>query len=140
NEREQAINILHEVYENYKPAEENQSLLLPATKSTCDLFCNLINCSQVNKNQYEITTYLSEPETKAEPLLWWKANPKQYLTLSHVTIDFLAVQATSIASEQAFSVTKDIAKAFKDIATEVAQEDSFGNQYQDQEVIPEQQQ
>ncbi|CAG8685204.1 4935_t:CDS:2 [Cetraspora pellucida] len=69
NEHEHAISKLHEMYENYKPVEENNLLVLPATKSTCDLFRNLTNCRQVNKNQCEITTYLSESETEAEPLL-----------------------------------------------------------------------
>ncbi|CAG8613044.1 12793_t:CDS:2 [Ambispora gerdemannii] len=53
-----------------------------------------------------VSTYLSEPETKAESLLWWRANVIQYSTLARVAMDYLAVQATSVPSEQAFSIAK----------------------------------
>ncbi|CAG8791034.1 4186_t:CDS:2, partial [Racocetra persica] len=43
---------------------------------------------------------------KTEPLLWWKANAALFSTLSHLAMDFLAMQATSVPSEQAFSVAK----------------------------------
>ncbi|CAG8771019.1 15724_t:CDS:2, partial [Racocetra persica] len=36
----------------------------------------------------------------------YKANAASFSTLSHLAIDFLAVQATSMPSEQAFSVAK----------------------------------
>ncbi|CAG8632608.1 7929_t:CDS:2, partial [Ambispora gerdemannii] len=86
NEREQVINTLYQVYEKYKPAKE----------ITIQLDSN------------EINTYLSEPETEAEPLLWWRANAMQYLTLARIAMDYLAIQATSVPSEQAFSIAKHI--------------------------------
>ncbi|CAG8621575.1 11636_t:CDS:2 [Ambispora gerdemannii] len=44
----------------------------------------------------EISTYLSEPETEVESLLWWRANAMQYLILARIAMDYLAVQTTSV--------------------------------------------
>ncbi|CAG8724358.1 36311_t:CDS:1, partial [Racocetra persica] len=60
----------------------------------------------VDLNQYEIDKYLTEIETEAELLHWWKASAAQFPTLSRLAMDFLAMQATSVPSEQAFSVAK----------------------------------
>ena len=53
----------------------------------------------------ELTRYLSTPlEDKIDPLLWWHAQKNEYPILSLIARDFLSVQATSVASEQAFSI------------------------------------
>jgi hypothetical protein len=53
----------------------------------------------------ELTRYLSAPlEDKVDPLLWWHAQQSVYPILSLMARDYLSVQATSVASEQAFSV------------------------------------
>jgi hypothetical protein len=39
-----------------------------------------------------------------EVLLWWKAHCVEFLVLSLMARDYLAVQSTSVACEQAFSV------------------------------------
>jgi hypothetical protein len=107
DEREQAINTLYQMYNKYRPAEENEPILPPiTTKSARDLFCNLVNRRPISLNQNELKNYLTEPETEAEPLLWWKANSIQYPVLARMALDFLAVQATSVSSEQVFSVAK----------------------------------
>jgi len=40
-------------------------------------------------------------------LLWWKAHSTEFHILSQIARDYLAVQATSVASEQAFSVASN---------------------------------
>ena len=47
---------------------------------------------------------LHDLEDNVELLLWWKAQTKEYPILSQIAHDFLSIQATSVASEQAFSV------------------------------------
>jgi len=47
---------------------------------------------------------LHDLEDNIEPLLWWKAQTKEYPILSQIARDFLSIHATSIAFEQAFSV------------------------------------
>ena len=43
-----------------------------------------------------------------DPLLWWHAQKNVYPILSLMARDFLSVQATSIASEQAFSIAGQV--------------------------------
>ncbi|CAG8684725.1 7054_t:CDS:2 [Cetraspora pellucida] len=38
------------------------------------------------------------------PLLWWQAHAKEFPTLACIARDFLSIQVTSVACEQAFSV------------------------------------
>ncbi|CAG8822983.1 1940_t:CDS:2, partial [Gigaspora rosea] len=98
------INKLHELHKKYKPTEENKSLLpSTTTKSTRVLFRNLNYSRQIDLNQCEIDKYLTEIETEVELLLWWKANAALFPTLFRLAMDFLAVQVTSVPSEQAFS-------------------------------------
>ncbi|CAG8780600.1 10819_t:CDS:2, partial [Racocetra persica] len=107
-ECEQTINKLHEVYQIYKLPEEKK--LLPpttATKSTQRFFRNLTKCHQSNLNRYEIEKYFSEPETEADPLPWWKANSNQFPVLARIAMDILAVQSTSVPSEQAFFIARN---------------------------------
>ena len=40
----------------------------------------------------------------SDPLLWWKAHEKEYPVVSKMAQDYLSIQATSVPSEQAFSV------------------------------------
>jgi len=53
----------------------------------------------------ELDRYLALPiDEETEPLLWWQAHAKEYPILSNMAQDYLTIQATSVASEQAFSV------------------------------------
>lgn len=40
-------------------------------------------------------------------LLWWKAHSMEFPLLSQMAMDYLAIQATSVASEQTFSVASN---------------------------------
>ena len=72
-------------------------------------FLNIINrqaYSPAENVKYdEINTYLNTSnDINADPLLWWKDHQNEYPTLSLIAKDYLCIQATSVASEQAFSV------------------------------------
>jgi len=53
----------------------------------------------------ELDRYLALPvDVDTDPLLWWQAHAREYPTLSDMARDYLTIQATSVSSEQAFSV------------------------------------
>uniref|UniRef100_U9TFX5 HAT C-terminal dimerisation domain-containing protein n=1 Tax=Rhizophagus irregularis (strain DAOM 181602 / DAOM 197198 / MUCL 43194) TaxID=747089 RepID=U9TFX5_RHIID len=43
-------------------------------------------------------------EDQVDPLLWWQVRQEEFPILSRIARDYLCIQATSVASEQAFSV------------------------------------
>jgi hypothetical protein len=56
-----------------------------------------------------LDNYLNSPEEEVDPLVWYKAreaDPK-YNTLVFMAKDYLSIQATSVSSEQAFSIAKN---------------------------------
>lgn len=76
-------------------------------------FLNMINHQTTISQQIttaemdfnEIQNYLNTPnDMNADPLLWWKEHQNEYPTLSLIAKDYLSMQATSVAAEQAFSV------------------------------------
>jgi hypothetical protein len=53
----------------------------------------------------ELTKYLSESrKNDIDPISWWNIQKSEYPILSTIACDYLSVQATSVASEQAFSI------------------------------------
>ena len=61
--------------------------------------------SQVYNIQGELDRYLAMPlENQIDPLLWWQSQQQGFSILSQMARDYLCIQATSVASEQAFSV------------------------------------
>ena len=52
----------------------------------------------------EIDWYLALPCENVEALLWWRAHSAEFPVLSLMARDYLAIQSTSVACEQAFSV------------------------------------
>src|SRR6266480_5221693 len=70
-------------------------------------FLNIINQQVLPTNLEfdEIDSYLNTSnDINADLLLWWKEHQNKYPTLSQIAKDYLCIQATSVASEQAFSV------------------------------------
>ncbi|CAG8718176.1 19971_t:CDS:2 [Cetraspora pellucida] len=96
-DRETAINMLHQVFEKYKSDEKNKPLPseITTTKTARNFFCGLITNHIVYSDPNEIIKYLEEPDT-------------EYPTLSKIAMDYLTIQSTSVSSEQAFSVAKHI--------------------------------
>ena len=53
----------------------------------------------------ELDRYLAlQEDEETDPLLWWQAHAKEYPNVSNMARDYLAIQATSVPSEQAFSI------------------------------------
>jgi hAT family C-terminal dimerisation region len=53
----------------------------------------------------ELDRYLAlQIDEETEPLLWWQAHTKEYPIVSNMARDYLTIQATSVPSEQAFSI------------------------------------
>jgi hypothetical protein len=65
----------------------------------------MLQSRSTNSITNELERYLSMPlEDQIDPLVWWKVQEYQYPTLSRIARDYLSIQATSVASEQAFSI------------------------------------
>lgn len=59
----------------------------------------------VSNPDAEIERYLALPcDENVEVLLWWQAHFAEFPVLSLIARDYLAIQSTSVACEQAFSV------------------------------------
>ncbi len=55
--------------------------------------------------QGELTRYLAMPlEDQIDPLIWWQAQQQGFPILSQIVRNYLCIQATNVASEQAFSI------------------------------------
>jgi hypothetical protein len=67
------------------------------------------------KNVEEVALYLSEPviDLSDDPLLWWKNNQHKYPNLSRLARDFLAIPASSVPSECAFSSGRRLVSDFR---------------------------
>jgi len=112
-EKKQTIQLLYNLYEIYKPesmvSEKTLSELLGL--SSHNFFLNIINSnlnsySISNLNFEEVKHYLNTLiDVNLDSLLWWKSHQDEFLILSKIAYDYLVIQLTSIASEQAFSIT-----------------------------------
>lgn len=58
----------------------------------------------------ELQLYLSLPtaDETVNSLEWWKSNINQFPYLSKMACDYLSIPATSVASEQCFSASKNL--------------------------------
>ena len=69
----------------------------------------LITATQ--KARAEVARYCDEPSTQENPLKWWRANAFRYPILMHLAKKYLAIPATSVPSERAFSAAGHIVSA-----------------------------
>ncbi|GBC05962.1 hypothetical protein RclHR1_06530002 [Rhizophagus clarus] len=61
--------------------------------------------SSVSNVSDELDRYLAlQVDENVKPLLWWKAHEHEFPALAKISRDYLSIQATSVACEQAFSV------------------------------------
>ena len=120
-QKQAAIDAIRQHFDSYQPlsSHNNADASENETMSTCQFFWQLTTASNQetsidnsdsnqlpsNSNSNELDNYLqSLPNEKMEPLAWWKAHQQEYPVLSLLAQDYLPIQATSVACEQAFSV------------------------------------
>jgi hypothetical protein len=88
--RRSAININRQYFTQFRQGAISQTST-PAIFSTSSIS--------------ELDRYLGlQIDEETDPLLWWQAHAKEYPTVSNMARDYLTIQATSVSSEQAFSV------------------------------------
>ncbi|GES82795.1 zinc finger BED domain-containing protein RICESLEEPER 2-like [Rhizophagus clarus] len=68
-----------------------------------------LNITRPSSGIYEeIDRYLALPyDDNVAPLLWWQAHFREFPALGAIARDYLSIQATSVACEQAFSVASN---------------------------------
>jgi hypothetical protein len=104
---------IQSIYELYKGRSSHMNLVppTPVRKNNRKYFAQL---RQIDENEVstpepeaeiELNNYFERPtDEEAEPLFWWQAHSKEFPILSKMARDYLTIQATSVASESAFSI------------------------------------
>ena len=108
------------VYQTYKERSSSfaDSQQAPTPRSTRRYFeqlrcgasrstlTNELNPPSTQSSEFEeLERYFNYPiDEEIDPLLWWHSHTTDFPIISDMARDFLAIQATSVASEQAFSV------------------------------------
>jgi len=101
------INRLQELYVLYLPLN-NQTIPSTPARSSRDYFLNLLNQNNIHQevSHDELDRYLNSPvDSNTDSLIWWKTHDKDYPILSKIAKDYLTIQATSVPSERAFSIS-----------------------------------
>lgn len=96
----------HEVEENNSPLQYFQRLKKQRFNyDNTSRRSSLSSISSISNLSSELDRYLAlRIEEKVKPLLWWQAHENEYPVLAKMSRDYLSIQATSVACEQAFSV------------------------------------
>ena len=82
-------------------------------KQLLKLISDVVHCSNQNhspteKAQAEARRYVDEEPVDEDPLLWWSKNSSRYPNLAVVAKKYLAIPATSVPAERAFSTAGNI--------------------------------
>jgi hypothetical protein len=113
--RSGALGHIQDIYKIYKERSTPTNTIQYASNSNRQYFLRLQQEIEVDRINEEISTptieleelnhYLQLPvDAGAEPLIWWQAHSNEFPVLCNIARDYLPIQATSVASEQAFSV------------------------------------
>jgi hypothetical protein len=106
------IKAIFEIYQEHpSDAQSSARRLSSSTTNAARQFFTQLQCDpttpQVASSSLvsELDRYLAlQIDEEIEPLLWWQAHAKEYPIISNMARDYLTIQATSVSSEQAFSV------------------------------------
>jgi len=97
-------------YKNYITTSSTAVLIEEEESSSRSYFRKKLKVSRNANNTTDIlNNYLNSPADDVDALLWYKAreaDPK-YNALTLMAKDYLSIQATSVPSEQAFSIAKN---------------------------------
>jgi hypothetical protein len=110
-----ALRHIQDIYKIYKEQFTPTNTMQYASNSKRQYFLLLQQENEVDRINEEIFTstieleeldhYLQLPvDVGTDPLMWWQAHYNEFPVLCNIARDFLPIQATSVASEQAFSV------------------------------------
>ena len=66
------------------------------------------NCEVKSDIETEIAMYLTHIVTDPDPLIWWRNNAPKFPELSKLARKYLAIPATEVSSERAFSTAGNI--------------------------------
>ena len=108
NDTSGVINRLQELYALYLPLNNQIIPVSTLTRSSRDYFLNLLNQNNIHQevSHDELDRYLNSPvDSNTDSLIWWKTHDKDYPILSKIAKDYLTIQATSVLSERAFSIS-----------------------------------
>ena len=110
---------IQSIYELYKERSSFNTDLAPPTpiRRNRQYFAQLRQ-NAASTNEIEVSTpaeqtemetelnhYLEQPiDEETEPLFWWQAHLNEFPVLGNMARDYLTIQATSVASERAFSI------------------------------------
>ena len=119
NPEESRLNALGHIQDVYKIYKEQSSptntIQYTSSNSSRQYFLLLQQENEVERINEETTIELEKPnhylqlpvDVGADPLMWWQAHSNEFLVLCNIARDFLLIQATSVASEQAFLVARN---------------------------------
>ena len=107
-----------ELYNTYKSMEKNIPIVeppscKPRSDDTDDWMDDYLELESSTNNDFDL--YFNQAREKirheegqlqAPILVWWKNRENQFPTLARIVRDVLAIQASSVASEQAFSAAR----------------------------------
>ncbi|GBC13304.1 zinc finger BED domain-containing protein RICESLEEPER 2-like [Rhizophagus irregularis DAOM 181602=DAOM 197198] len=110
-----ALRHIQAIYKIYKEQFTPTNTVQYASNSKRQYFLLLQQENEVDRINEEMFTstieleeldhYLQLPvDVGTDPLMWWQAHYNEFPVLCNIARDFLPIQATSVASEQAFSV------------------------------------
>jgi hypothetical protein len=113
--RQNACEHVKAIFETYKEISSNTSSPIKriSTSTNRQYFTQLLQGAIPQVSTFvtsahttsELDRYLAlQADDETDPLLWWQAHSKEYPTVSDMARDYLTIQATSVPSEQAFSV------------------------------------
>lgn len=114
-QRQSACEHIKAIFETYREISSNTSSPMKRISTSANsrqYFTQLLqsaipqaSTSAMSNNASELDRYLAlQADGETDPLLWWQAHTKEYPTVSEMARDYLTIQATSVPSEQAFSV------------------------------------
>jgi hypothetical protein len=59
-------------------------------------------------DEFQVYLLSATCDEDVDPLQWWKMNQNQFPRLAKMAMDFLSIPSTSVASEQCFSISKNL--------------------------------
>ncbi|CAB5357790.1 unnamed protein product [Rhizophagus irregularis] len=99
------VNIYNKFYASTKPEVLNNTSEIKG-KSVMSHVFKWRNIEYIDEIQTYLSLSLMNEET--DPLEWWKVNESQFPHLLQMARDYLPIPATSVPSEQSFSVGKNL--------------------------------